>query len=112
MLGRLQEWLDRNVLNKHVAMTREELGCAHESAELTVISCEYLLFVNLAVANINDIAPGTREHSTKTFVMRVLRAITGCIWVFESVVGPLTPNHATSPYIICAARKRPNGIRE
>lgn len=105
LIGLLERVLDRSVYEKHVLLDRKSLQAAHQDAGLLIQSCDYFLFANFGVANINEIPKGSVEWYAKRAVLKSLEGLTGMIWFLETVLWPFPSNRITSPYVVCAAKK-------
>lgn len=102
-IGGLQKVFSRAVFDKHVVLNAESLRRAHETAGLEIKKCDYFLFLNLGVLNINEIERGTVEYAVKRAGLQALRALTAAVWILEEAFGSFRPNRVTSPYIVCRA---------
>ena len=101
LLGRLQRVVDKAVYDIHVPLDRETLAQAHSDAGLTVERCQYFLFLNLGVINMEIWRPGLL-YSILNPSRFALSAI-GC--AMEGIVPLVLANAFSSPYIVCVARK-------
>src|SRR2546426_10662461 len=54
VLGSLQKALDRSVYDVHVPLDRLRVAGAHREAGLEVIRCDYFLFANFCVLNVEN----------------------------------------------------------
>lgn len=95
-----QKLLSRNIYEMHEVIDPSRLMKAHTYANLTIESCGYFMFNNFGVIN-----PGNAPGLVRSSVFSAMRAVTGMVWAVETVVGKLTPNAVTSPYVICVASK-------
>jgi hypothetical protein len=79
-----------------------ELAKAHKEAGLLVQRCDYLMAINWAVMSFSTHPTGP------IFVMRLalIKAASMVFWFLERAGLRIKPNRKTSPYIICAARKK------
>ncbi len=105
VVGMLQQKLSRAVYDKHVPIDARALRSVHEGAGLSVLECDYFMFINFGVLNLNEVLRGSAECYVKTLVLQGLRVVTGLTWLAESGLGHFRANRAMSPYIICSARK-------
>ncbi len=101
ILGTLQKMLARTVYDIHVPLDRERLSTVHKAAGLKLESCEYFLFTNLCILNIESWTKGIGYDSV-TFL---LRWISKSFWLAEAFLPFFKPNRWTSPYIQCVAEK-------
>ncbi len=101
--GLLQKIINRPIFDIHVPLNIDTLMRVHQINGLRIISCNYFLFANLGVVNI--------ENLKETLFYKVARLrswINEVVWIFERVVPALKPNRWSSPYINCVATKHPN----
>lgn len=103
--GKLQKLMDKETFLKHVEVDRERLLRAHVSAGLEVLSCDYLLYVNIGVANMNSLKRPSIEYSLKSLALKVLGRAGTLAWIADPHGTWLQPNRLTSPYLICIARR-------
>lgn len=101
LLGVFQKYLDRDIYNLHIPLTREQFFLAHEKAGLKILSCEYFMFVN------NNIITTRKIRSAFWFKLfrRFLSITSKPFWLFERMGIQFPSNRWTSPYIIAVARK-------
>lgn len=90
--------LSRELFDRHVALTPEELAYAHERAGLTVLSATYLAGVNAWVAN-----PGASTAIRRALYAPFL-ALTRALWAIEDRGLVIRPNRLTSPMVVVVAR--------
>lgn len=95
-----QKLLSRSIYDMHEVIDPNRLTKAHAYADLTIESCGYFMFNNFGVIN-----PGNAPGFVRASAFSALRAITGMTWAVETIIGKLTPNAVTSPYVICVATK-------
>lgn len=100
--GSLQKHLDRDVYDIHVPLDRASLASAHAMAGLEQTSCDYLLFANLNVVNVDR----RRERWFYRPFVRARSWASKGFWILEETLAPFPPNRLTSPYIGCVARRR------
>ncbi|HEY0074119.1 MAG TPA: class I SAM-dependent methyltransferase [Abditibacteriaceae bacterium] len=101
-VGEIQKRLDRAVYDVHVPLDDVDLAKAHEEAGLQVQRCDYLMAINWAVMSFSTHPTGP------IFIMRLalIKAASMVFWFLERAGLRIKPNRKTSPYIICAARKK------
>lgn len=104
LVGHLQRVADRRVFYKHVLLDKVILREAHEQAGLFVQECEYFMFNNFFVINMNEIARHSAEWYLKAPLIRGLKYVSGAIWAVETLFHPFRPNRFMAPFIACAAR--------
>lgn len=104
LAGKIQKCIDPAVLNLHALLEKKDLLEAHRSAGLRVLWCDYFIFFNLSVINIE--LWKKRHPLVGKLAWEVLRGLTGAIWAMESMLPfLLNPNRYTSPHIVCVAQK-------
>jgi 2-polyprenyl-3-methyl-5-hydroxy-6-metoxy-1,4-benzoquinol methylase len=101
ILGRIQKIIGRSIFDIHVRLDREALRGAHQNAGLEPVSCEYFIFVNFSVLNMENL----QNKVVRQIFMRLFSWASKIIWTIEKIFPALAPNKFTSPYIICVARK-------
>ncbi|HVO67337.1 MAG TPA: class I SAM-dependent methyltransferase [Syntrophales bacterium] len=98
--GLLQKIINRPIFDIHIPLNIDTLMRVHQINGLRIISCNYFLFANLGVVNI--------ENLKETLFYKVARLrswVNEVVWIFERVVPALKPNRWSSPYINCVAVK-------
>ena len=100
--GLIQKMINRSIFDIHVPLDKISLVRAHQINELRIISCDYFLFVNLGVLNIENLK-GSMFYAG---VARLRSLMNKFIWICERAVPILKPNRWSSPYINCVAIKR------
>lgn len=99
-LGGLQRAFDRNLYEKHVPLSVEDLARAHEAAGLRITASAYLLLAHLGVLQFGGV-----ERLIGARLLQVVKiALSAPLWAAGPLFG-LRPNSWTSPFILCAARK-------
>jgi SAM-dependent methyltransferase len=98
-LGAMQRRLDRAVYDIHLPLDREQLAEAHKAAGLDPIACDYFMFANWQVINVQRF----RGHLARLAFKIAAAAPSRAIWFVESLLGDLPSNPKTSPYIIAYA---------
>jgi 2-polyprenyl-3-methyl-5-hydroxy-6-metoxy-1,4-benzoquinol methylase len=98
--GVIQKMINRAILDVHVPLKRDAFMQAHEINGLRVISCDYFLFINLGVLNVENL-----RGSLVYKAARLRSWINEVVWIFERSVPGLKPNPWSSPYINCVAVK-------
>jgi SAM-dependent methyltransferase len=102
-IGALQKRLSRSVYDIHVPIDRETLASAHREAGLDVVACDYLLFSNFGVLNLNGVPERTPAWLVKKGVLALAGRLSMASWRLDPA-GRLPPNRLTSPYVLCVAR--------
>jgi 2-polyprenyl-3-methyl-5-hydroxy-6-metoxy-1,4-benzoquinol methylase len=98
--GLLQKRLDREVYDIHVPVDRAALEQAHKNAGLQVISCDYLMPINLAVLN----KKGEHDSRSGRMFVRLRSWVSKAVWFVDGVFPVLRANRITSPYVVCLAK--------
>jgi len=101
LIGSVQKIVNRPVFDMHMSLDKHSLKQSHEASGLEVFGCDYFLFFNLSVINIEN-------WRTRFFYrpsVRLRSWITKAIWVAEKFIPLLKQNRWTSPYINCVAKK-------
>jgi SAM-dependent methyltransferase len=98
--GLIQKMINRAILDIHVPLKRDAFMQAHQINGLRVVSCDYFLFINLGVLNVENLRGGLVYKAA-----RLRSWINEVVWIFERVVPWLKPNAWSSPYINCVAVK-------
>lgn len=101
LIGKLQRRLDRDVYDKHVPLTREDLRLAHEKCGLSILRSEYMTPANFAIVN----HPGLTPPILSRLVRGALVALTGAAWAVDRFVVGIPLNRFLSSYVVCVARK-------
>jgi 2-polyprenyl-3-methyl-5-hydroxy-6-metoxy-1,4-benzoquinol methylase len=104
LVGKIQNRISPVVFNLHVPLEKGDLEEAHKSSGLRVLFCDYFMFFNLSVVNMES---WKKSHPLAgKLVWEVLKGFTGAMWAMESVLPfLLKPNRYTSPHIVCVAQK-------
>ncbi|MEI9951378.1 MAG: class I SAM-dependent methyltransferase [Pseudomonadota bacterium] len=103
--GFLQKHLNREVFDKHVPLTKDELECAHRYASLKVESSGYLVSSHFGVLNLEGLpanAPGLR---VKKAVLKSLCRFSMVAGLIDEHVRPLPLVGDFAAYVYCVARK-------
>jgi 2-polyprenyl-3-methyl-5-hydroxy-6-metoxy-1,4-benzoquinol methylase len=99
--GLIQKVVNKTIFNIHVSIDIHTLRQAHEINGLRITMCNYFLFVNLGVVNIENL------RNTLFYKVARLRSwVNEAVWIIERVVPALKPNRWSSPYINCVAVKQ------
>ena len=104
-VGFIQRMVNRPVYELHVPIDKELFLRAHASSGLEVIDCDYFLFINSGVCNLNGISRNSIGWFLKNALLTVLAQVSLGVWIVESKIGPLRSTRFLSPYILCSARK-------
>ncbi len=96
-----QKILSKRIYEIHVPLDKNSLIKAHNSTGLKLISCNYFLFINLSIINIED-----WEKSIIYKIIKRMRSwLSKLIWLVEKYVLFLRPNRFTSPYMVSVAKR-------
>jgi 2-polyprenyl-3-methyl-5-hydroxy-6-metoxy-1,4-benzoquinol methylase len=101
LMGLVQKIANRDVFYKHVPLFPKDLNKAHRCNGLKVVSCNYFLFANFGVLNLENLK-GSRLFE---WVIYSRSWFNNAIWTLEKVIPFLKPNRWSSPYINCASTK-------
>lgn len=100
--GLLQKWIDRNIYDIHVPLSKRDILKAHQQIGLKIIDCRHFLFLNLGVLVYE-------KYNTRPYFPILNKAVvrlTKLCWVLEDKLPwLLRANGVTSPYIYCVAQK-------
>ncbi|HAK62570.1 MAG TPA: hypothetical protein DCO82_04935 [Alphaproteobacteria bacterium] len=98
--GWLQRFFDRELYEKHVPLDCAQLAEAHRQAGLEITASHYVMLAHLGVIQF-----GAMERLIGARPLQVLKlALSAPLWGLGPLLG-MRPNHITSPFILCAARK-------
>lgn len=98
--GWLQRFFDRELYEKHVPLDCAQLAEAHRQAGLEITVSHYVMLAHLGVIQF-----GAMERLIGARPLQVLKlALSAPLWGLGPLLG-MRPNHITSPFILCAARK-------
>lgn len=106
LIGIIQKVLNRPVYDIHVPLDTELLIKAHQAPALQVLQCDYFLFTNFGIQNLNGLDASTLSWKVKSIFLKALYLLSKTIWLFESRFSRIKPNRFTSPYIHCVAQKQ------
>jgi len=104
LVGWLFRRFNRPVYDIHVPLDVASLRAAHEQAGLELISCDYLMSINLGVLNLVGLDPGKISTKLKKIMLLGMMAFSRVVWALERVIGPLPANSYVSPYVAAVAR--------
>jgi len=105
LVGFLQRVLNRPVYDIHQILDPNALRAAHEAAGLDVLSCEYFIFNNFGVCNLNKLRTHGASWIIKKSVTGVLGRISMLTGFIEDRTGDLRPGRFASANINCIARR-------
>ena len=102
LIGLIQKCINRDILDIHVPLSRENVLEVHQKNRLFPVSCDYFLVANFGVLNF--------EHLGGTFIYEwILQSfcwLNRIIWFVEKLIN-MKPNRWSSPYVNCVAIKLP-----
>jgi SAM-dependent methyltransferase len=98
-MGHLQRLLDREVYDKHVPLSAEQLAAAHAEAGLWVQRSGYLFSVSFAALNFRR-AADSRAFKALYLASRAASLLAALV---EDRLFVAPPNRHSSPYAICLA---------
>jgi len=104
-IGAIQKMVNRPVYDIHVPLGVEPLNKAHEQSGLKVLNCDYFLFTQFGVLNLNGLDSSSLDWKIKNTLLKILFHLSKLVWYCEGVFGKLRPNRLMSPYINCVAQK-------
>lgn len=105
LIGLIEKFMNRHVFEMHLLLDRDSLRGAHEISGLEVLDCNYFIFTNFSVCNLNGITSSSIEWHLKKIFLVILVRFSMIIWLVEDRVGSFKPNKVTSAYINCTAHK-------
>jgi 2-polyprenyl-3-methyl-5-hydroxy-6-metoxy-1,4-benzoquinol methylase len=101
LMGAIQKFLNRDIFNIHVPLSKKNLDKAHRASGLQVITCNYFLFANFGVLSLENL----KKNSLWEWILPLRSRANRAIWVFEKIIPFLKPNRLSSPYNVCVAVK-------
>jgi SAM-dependent methyltransferase len=99
--GLIQKMINRSIFDIHVPLDKKSLERVHQINGLRIISCDYFLFSNFGVLNLENL----RKSRLFEWVIYTRSWFNIAIWTLERVIPFLKPNRWSSPYINCVATK-------
>lgn len=105
LVGFFQKILNRPVYDLHLPIDRGRLLQAHRASGLEVVACDYFLFNNFGVCNLNGVPRNSVGWLLKKSLLTALSQFSLAVWLLESRFGPIPSNQSMAPYINCFARK-------
>lgn len=104
VIGALQSWINKPVLDVHVLHTAGSLSEAHREADMEVIEGDYFFGNNFGWVNETG-APSNALLRPKLRVLSAFRWASRLSWWVEQKAAPMPASRALSPTILCLARK-------
>lgn len=99
--GLIQKMINRSIYDIHIPLDKISFVRFHQINGLRIISCDYFLFVNLGVLNIENLK-GSLFYKGAAQLRSLINKVA---WVCERAIPMLKPNRWSSPYINCVAVK-------
>lgn len=99
--GFIQKMINRPIYDIHLPLDKESLIRSHQINGLKIISCDYFIFINLGVLNIENL----KSNMIYIGADRIRTLINKLAWIFERMLPVLKPNRWSSPYINCLSTK-------
>ncbi len=100
IIGFIQKFVDRDIYDIHVPLSKKDLINAHETASLELIDCDYFMSMNLNVINSGVFS----SNRFNPFLRHFLSSISKISWILETYGLKIPKNRFTSPYIISVAK--------
>ncbi|USO01289.1 MAG: methyltransferase domain-containing protein [Alphaproteobacteria bacterium] len=101
IIGLIQKYVDREVYDVHMPLTKKKLSKAHQKASLMLQKCEYFMSINLSVVNSGSFS----SNKYNKHFRHMLSAPSKFCWILEKYGIRIPRNRFTSPYIIAVAQK-------
>jgi 2-polyprenyl-3-methyl-5-hydroxy-6-metoxy-1,4-benzoquinol methylase len=105
LVGTLQRVINQPVFDIHKPIDSVALRDAHKVARLEVTKCDYFIFTNFGVANLEGVSTSTIKGFFKRLVLAAMVRLSMLVWWLESKCYLIKPIKHTSPYIVCVAFK-------
>jgi 2-polyprenyl-3-methyl-5-hydroxy-6-metoxy-1,4-benzoquinol methylase len=100
LIGLIQKSINRNVFDIHVPLSPENILEAHQKNKLESVSCNYFLFANFSVLNVENL----KGNFLYAWILQLCCWLNSAIWSIDSLFS-FKPNRWSSPYISCVAIK-------
>ncbi|MBX3486374.1 MAG: class I SAM-dependent methyltransferase [Candidatus Paracaedibacteraceae bacterium] len=100
IIGFIQKFVDKEVYDVHVPLTKKNMIDAHQSATLELEHCDYFMSMNLNVVNSGSFS----SHRLNPLLRRILSGISKVSWILEKCGIRIPKNRLTSPYIVSVAK--------
>ncbi|HEY3821369.1 MAG TPA: class I SAM-dependent methyltransferase [Polyangiaceae bacterium] len=105
VLGKTQRLLNKPVYDIHVPLDATALASAHERAGLTVEACDYLVFLNFGVLNLNGLPPNTATFAAKRALLALARRAAFVCAAVEERTHALPLTRTAASYVVAVARR-------
>ena len=103
--GTLMKIINRQVYDIHVPLDAPALAAAHEKAGLHLVSCDYLLGLNLGVVNAAGLDPARLSTKLRQLLVLGFIVFSRGVWMLEHALRPLPASRLFSPFIGAVARR-------
>lgn len=100
IIGFVQKFVDKEIYDVHVPLTKKNMLNAHQSAALELSYCDYFMSINLSVVNSGSFS----QHKFNTFFRHILSGTSKIFWLLEKYGIKIPKNRLTSPYIMTVAK--------
>jgi 2-polyprenyl-3-methyl-5-hydroxy-6-metoxy-1,4-benzoquinol methylase len=104
-IGAIQKLVNKPVFEIHKLLDPAQLRESHYKAKLDVIECDFFIYTNFGVNNLNGISTKTISGLLKKIFLGILTRASMVVWAIEDKISYFSSNKFTSPYINCIARK-------
>lgn len=98
--GFIQKFVDKDVYDVHVPLTKKKMVEAHQLASLDLEYGDYFMSMNLSVVNSGSFA----LHKFNPILRHILSGTSKISWILEKYGLKIPKNHLTSPYIMTVAK--------
>ncbi|MFM8454712.1 MAG: class I SAM-dependent methyltransferase [Gammaproteobacteria bacterium] len=100
IIGFIQKFVDREVYDVHMPLTKKKMFVAHASAALELAHCDYFMSMNLSVVNSGSFS----HHRFNPLLRHLLSGASKVSWILEKYGLKIPKNRLTSPYIMTVAK--------
>ncbi|MBL0941523.1 MAG: class I SAM-dependent methyltransferase [Alphaproteobacteria bacterium] len=102
IIGFIQKYVDRDIYDVHMPLTKQMFKKAHEQANLPLKEYGYFMSINLGVVNSGVFS----NNPFNKYLRHVLSSISKICWIFERCGVRIPKNRFTSPYILAVSEVR------
>ena len=96
IIGFIQKFVDREVYDVHMPLTKKKMVDAHACAALELSCCDYFMAMNLSVVNSGSFA----HHRFNPLLRHILSETSKVSWILEKYGLKILKNRLTSPYFM------------
>ncbi len=96
MIGLIQKFVDREIYDIHMPITKKKFINAHKEAGLPLKECDYFLSISLSVVNYGSFS----KNPLNKYLRHALSASSKIFWILERYGLKIPKNQITSPYLI------------